>query len=225
MRRVGRAGPLRRRDVGGADPRRRSQGIELDDATIGAVVAALGGAPRPVTLDKARIERQIRELALEHAAGRLEDAVYLERLHELREAKDDAERTTGERVCRGAGDRVAPRIVSDLDRGRRPRGEGGRAPRHLRPDCRRREEDRVGEAHFVGLCPRTGACAARPRLLWRARQDSNLRPSAPEADALSTELQAREPRSYRSSVGRASASCFTLYQRALSSSVSPPDVP
>src|SRR5512140_2182293 len=26
---------------------------------------------------------------------------------------------------------------------------------------------------------------------WRARQDSNLRPSAPEADALSTELQAR----------------------------------
>jgi hypothetical protein len=31
------------------------------------------------------------------------------------------------------------------------------------------------------------------RLKWRARQDSNLRPSAPEADALSTELQAREP--------------------------------
>ena len=29
---------------------------------------------------------------------------------------------------------------------------------------------------------------------WRARQDSNLRPSAPEADALSTELQARGPR-------------------------------
>jgi hypothetical protein len=28
--------------------------------------------------------------------------------------------------------------------------------------------------------------------LWRARQDSNLRPSAPEADALSAELQARE---------------------------------
>ena len=30
-------------------------------------------------------------------------------------------------------------------------------------------------------------------LYWRARQDSNLRPSAPEADALSTELQARDP--------------------------------
>ena len=38
---------------------------------------------------------------------------------------------------------------------------------------------------------------------WRARQDSNLRPSAPEADALSAELQARghHPSSPRS--GRA----------------------
>jgi len=73
--------------------------IELDPATIGAVVAALGGAPRPVALDRARIDRQIRELALAHAAGHLEDAVYLERLRELREAKDDVERTTGERVA------------------------------------------------------------------------------------------------------------------------------
>ena len=30
------------------------------------------------------------------------------------------------------------------------------------------------------------------RLLWRARQDSNLRPLGPEPNALSTELQARE---------------------------------
>ena len=29
-----------------------------------------------------------------------------------------------------------------------------------RPDCRHREEDRVGETHPVGLCPRPGACAA-----------------------------------------------------------------
>jgi hypothetical protein len=73
--------------------------IELDAATIGAVVAALGGAPRPVAIDRARIDRQIRELALEHAAGRVEDAVYLERLRELREAKDEVGRTTGERVA------------------------------------------------------------------------------------------------------------------------------
>ena len=38
------------------------------------------------------------------------------------------------------------------------------------------------------------ALALPKRLHWRARQDSNLRPSAPEADALSTELQAREAR-------------------------------
>src|SRR6059058_5187198 len=48
-------------------------------------------------------------------------------------------------------------------------------------------------------------------LKWRARQDSNLRPSAPEADALSTELQARGPRSYPVSVDRRSATGFTLY--------------
>ena len=63
------------------------------------MVAALGGAPRPVALDRARIDRQIRELALEHAAGHLEDEVYLERLRGLRESKDDAERTRGERVA------------------------------------------------------------------------------------------------------------------------------
>lgn len=74
-------------------------GIELHAATVGAVVAALGGAPRPVALDRARIDRQIRELTLDHAAGRLDDAVYLERLRELREAKDGVERSTGERVA------------------------------------------------------------------------------------------------------------------------------
>lgn len=31
---------------------------------------------------------------------------------------------------------------------------------------------------------------------WRAREDSNLRPSAPQADALSTELRAREEELY-----------------------------
>ncbi len=40
----------------------------LGEATIGAVVAALGGAPRPVVLDRARIDCQFRELALDHAA-------------------------------------------------------------------------------------------------------------------------------------------------------------
>jgi hypothetical protein len=43
-------------------------------------------------------------------------AVYLERLRELREAKDDVERTRGERV---AAERAIEwlRAVSDVDRG------------------------------------------------------------------------------------------------------------
>jgi hypothetical protein len=49
-------------------------------------------------IDRARIERQIRDLALDHAAGRLENDVYLERLRSLREAKEGLERTTAEGI-------------------------------------------------------------------------------------------------------------------------------
>ncbi len=69
-------------------------GIALDDDTIASVVAALGSSRQPVAIDRARIERQIRELALEHAAGRLGDEAYLARLRVLREQRDAiAERT------------------------------------------------------------------------------------------------------------------------------------
>ncbi|MGH2513180.1 MAG: hypothetical protein ACRDGQ_10875 [Candidatus Limnocylindrales bacterium] len=71
--------------------------IELDDATIASVVAALGSAERPVKLDRARLERQKRELALDHAAERLSDAAYLERLAHVRveiTALDAETRTT-----------------------------------------------------------------------------------------------------------------------------------
>lgn len=61
-------------------------------------MASLGTGPRPVALDQARIDRQIRELALEHAADRIEDAVYLERLHELRDAKDSLERKSADGI-------------------------------------------------------------------------------------------------------------------------------
>jgi hypothetical protein len=77
----------------------RCAASQLDAATIGAVVAVLAGAPRPVALDRARIDRQIRDLALDHAARRIQDDVYLERLRELREAKDTVERNSGERVA------------------------------------------------------------------------------------------------------------------------------
>jgi hypothetical protein len=44
-------------------------GMALDDVTMASVVAALGSTQQPVAIDRARIDRQIRELALEHAAA------------------------------------------------------------------------------------------------------------------------------------------------------------
>ena len=63
------------------------EGIELDDTTLAGVVAALDTGPRPVTLDRGRIERQMRELALDHARGAIDDAAYLERMGQLRAAR------------------------------------------------------------------------------------------------------------------------------------------
>jgi DNA invertase Pin-like site-specific DNA recombinase len=59
-------------------------GIELDNATIAQVVAVLGSTQRPIAIDRARFERQMRDLALEHAAGGVADATYLARMGELR---------------------------------------------------------------------------------------------------------------------------------------------
>jgi hypothetical protein len=44
-------------------------GIALGEDTTASVVAALGSSRQRVETDKARIERQMGELALEHAAG------------------------------------------------------------------------------------------------------------------------------------------------------------
>ncbi len=55
---------------------------------MASVVAALGSNQQPVAIDRARIERQIRELALEHASGRLGDDTYLARPKALREQRD-----------------------------------------------------------------------------------------------------------------------------------------
>ena len=70
-------------------------GIALDDVTMASVVAALGSTQQPVAIDRARIDRQIRELALEHAGGLLGDDTYLTRLKALRDQRDAiVERTT-----------------------------------------------------------------------------------------------------------------------------------
>jgi hypothetical protein len=71
-------------------------GIALDDATMASVVAALGPSHQPVEI--ARIERQIRELALEYAAGGLGDEAYLTRMKALREARDAVTERTAQGV-------------------------------------------------------------------------------------------------------------------------------
>ena len=63
-------------------------GIAVDDVTMASVVAAIGSNQQPIAIDGARIDRQIRELALEHAAGSLGDDTYLARLKVLRDQRD-----------------------------------------------------------------------------------------------------------------------------------------
>jgi DNA invertase Pin-like site-specific DNA recombinase len=68
-------------------------GIELDDGVIARVVAALGSTVRPVAIDRSRIERQMRELALEHVGGGISDETYLERMKRLRASLAEVEET------------------------------------------------------------------------------------------------------------------------------------
>jgi hypothetical protein len=68
-------------------------GIEIDDGVIARVVAALGSTVRPVAIDRSRIERQMRELALDHVGGGISDETYLERMKRLRASLAEVEET------------------------------------------------------------------------------------------------------------------------------------
>ncbi len=59
--------------------------LRLDSAVRSQVVAVLSTGSRPVTMDRARLERQMRDLALDHAGARIDDAGYLARMARLRE--------------------------------------------------------------------------------------------------------------------------------------------
>ncbi len=58
--------------------------ISLDAGTIAAVVASLGSNTQPIAIERGRVERQIKDLALEHAAERIDDEAYMARLAQLR---------------------------------------------------------------------------------------------------------------------------------------------
>src|SRR5439155_12149276 len=60
-------------------------GITLDAATIAAVVATLNTGHKSADMDRARIERHMRELALEHVAERIGDFAYLAQIADLRQ--------------------------------------------------------------------------------------------------------------------------------------------
>jgi DNA invertase Pin-like site-specific DNA recombinase len=66
-------------------------GLRLSDAVMARVVGAVGEErteATPDTLDAARLARRRRELALDHAAGRVDDETYLASVHALRTAPD-----------------------------------------------------------------------------------------------------------------------------------------
>jgi hypothetical protein len=134
-------------------------GLRVDDGVIAWVAAALGSPDRPVTLDRARIERQMRELALEHVAQRIGDAIYLDRLHGLRGDLAALNATVVAEVPAERG-HVVEGATRNMDDGGRSRGEGGPAARHLRPDHRCWEVHRRRAAHPGRLRKRTSACAA-----------------------------------------------------------------
>ena len=71
--------------------------VRLDEGTIASVVAMTGSAQRPVAIERGRLDRQLRELALSHAAEGIDDATYIERAATLRRQRDalaDGERAT-----------------------------------------------------------------------------------------------------------------------------------
>ena len=68
-------------------------GIELNDGLIARVVAALGSPVRPIAIDRSRIERQMRELAMDHVGGGISDESYLDRLRHLRASLAEIEQT------------------------------------------------------------------------------------------------------------------------------------
>ncbi len=58
--------------------------IRVDTAMRAQITAVLSAGDRPLTMDRARLDRQMRELALEHVAARLDDAEHLARMARLR---------------------------------------------------------------------------------------------------------------------------------------------
>jgi hypothetical protein len=68
------------------------EGMSLDASTIAQVVAATSAPARPTTIDRARLDHQLHELAQSHAEDQISDETYLERKRQLRAEIEQVER-------------------------------------------------------------------------------------------------------------------------------------
>jgi len=77
-------------------------GIRVDETTVERIVRVLSTPPaHPVDVNRARLDRMKRELALDHAAGRIDDRAYLAQIAVLREEamKIDAGERSGNAIA------------------------------------------------------------------------------------------------------------------------------
>ena len=153
-------------------------GLRLDIATLERVqrVLAQPTAPAPTTIDAARVEKRKRDLALDHAAGRIEDEAYLARMAELRKVQP----APVERPLDSSAAIAVLRNVAMLWR----TADNEQARNDLLHAIYERivvTRERVVEVHLTPHAFRHGLALALPEsvsLQKRPRQDSNLRPAA-----------------------------------------------
>ncbi len=122
--------------------------------------AVLSAGERPVTMDRARLECQMREIALEHAAARLDDEEYLTRMAHLRGELE----VVGAKLARDLPARRAAEWLDALAETWQKADlveEIGRDPRRVRTHRRRGAALRRPAAHPGGQLARPGARAAR----------------------------------------------------------------
>jgi hypothetical protein len=82
----------------------------VDESTVERIVRVLSAPEaRPIDVNRARLERMKRELALDHAAGRIDDKTYLGQMAVLREEGTKVD--SGERPGNGlAPDKIVAKL-------------------------------------------------------------------------------------------------------------------
>jgi hypothetical protein len=111
-------------------------------------------------MDRARIDRRIRELALEHAAGGLGDDTYLARLKALRDARDAIAEGSETGVPAQRAIEWLRALAELIQQADAPKEKGRSGARDLRANHGGGAPHRGDPAHLGGLRAWTGARAA-----------------------------------------------------------------